>query len=402
MDNKKIILEQISKHRNNFRDKNVYFLQNGEFDGLQENLLDGLQSIFELEKDEEILLISIKKEKEEGSPNEVAQTWYSTSVFTNEYLLVATFEENDIEMGISDAVAVSPWKDIEYAEITKDDDDDDVLRVHYSELDEYEDIPFEDIGIAPQTGKAYTALINDIAKNYIDVEKIAWEEIIQLFEKKDYDKALELIEKYHEKYSFDFSTYWIKAECQKGKDLPEEALKTINLAIKEYEDYYRDFILEDPNATEAEISYHEATSLLITKANILYLLSDHNQAIKLLKKAFGYETETEYKEDLMEIINDTYATFKYDFLSRYSNSETISEDEKWVDLSVEEFEKNILQEKEANFSENELKYYEAVKFCIGKNGKISPDKKNILYKEIERLNIPTERANEIEQAVLGK
>ena len=114
---------------------------------------------------------------------------------------------------------------------------------------------------------------------------------------------------------------------------------------------------------------------------------------QLTKKTEFSEAELKYIEEVKEAIEE--------------NGEITSDDRRLLDRRMSklgikseranEIETYVLQKQPKDYSEDELKYIEEIKFCLEDDSEISPKERKMLNTELEDLGISQERADELEQ-----
>ena len=113
---------------------------------------------------------------------------------------------------------------------------------------------------------------------------------------------------------------------------------------------------------------------------------------QLTKKVEFTESELKYIEEIKEAIEDSGEITNDDrrLLDRRLSKLGISKER------ASELEKFVLQGKPKDYTENEMKYIEEIKFCLEDDNEISPKERKMLNNEREDLGISQERAEEIE------
>jgi len=212
-----------------------------------------------------------------------------------------------------------------------------------------------------------------------------------LLVKANVNRNVEIDTKYTEKET----TEWeIEIEFAPIEELTENTLenkisKTLNSDNEQkYIEEIKDMLSDDGKIDDGE-------KRLLERKRLKFSISVERAKEleeQLTKKAEFSETELKYIEEVKEAIEDSGEITNDDrrLLYRRLSKLGISQER------ATELENFVLQGKPKEYTENELKYIEEIKFCLEDDNEISPKERKMLNTEKDDLGISQERADEIE------
>ncbi len=350
MTNKEIILNEIKNFKTELKHENIFFHDNGKLQ-VEKSISRQVKQFQNLEHNEGILLLFYYKKYEEGGIFKADKTNYHITSLMSDKIIAGSVEDKDGIFNDDTNTYFHEifWNEIESVEkIPEDDKSWERFRFFLKNSNDIKDIPCYKFGYLSDDSSVsdiVSKLLNSIASKYIDTEQVLVDKISKNIENKNYEEALNLINKYDTEQGNDlskkqFSTY-IKSVCLSGQNLFEAALKEINKSV----DIYKEISINELNSenddieyTEKDIDYNGMEHLFKQKGLINRNLDNSYEALKNLHFALKNTEENEEKQDIEDEINVTYQKLKGVFFDYPHNQRKILLiDNSFIDLSSEKF-----------------------------------------------------------------
>ena len=285
----------------------------------------------------------IPKKKDKNAKKSHELDIYDEILFLNDHTLFGSATESTIitDKGISivdddsEPPILIKWEKIDHVDFTGDN-----FHFFYDtenqndRYDIYKGSITSSLESDDDKNKPFAEMLTEIASLFENEEKKIYNEIIKHFENKDVDTFFELTEKYIQQYGkegeYHFEIRAARAQNYNAINKSKKALKEINFNIEEIESV-KESLGED-------FDYDGLAYIFGIKGDILSNLNRTYEALQHYQFAFNEETDKEAKDLLAESIDNTYSTFKSNFLEQeYQNRKVILIDNKFYDLSTNAF-----------------------------------------------------------------